>query len=266
MVGTTYASQAIASSLVVAGEKLKMPLSSVPCQEPGGMTFDTSKARLYRPGRKRGLLQVVHPVRQHAGRDDDQEGPGPGEEPGQVDLERAAVDQVAEQNGDGQPERGADQRDGVLPVARAAAWVAAQRNSAVSRPSRPTASMATITSDHGLASAASSTWARSSPEMPRGRPGHPEDHPGDEADRDDRQQAADQLLGLEGQALRTEGQREAEAERDADRDADADPDPGQQVAAVGLDQIGDQDADDERRLEALAQADQEVREDVRKHV
>ena len=36
MVGITYASQAIASSLVVAGEKLKMPLSSVPYQESGG--------------------------------------------------------------------------------------------------------------------------------------------------------------------------------------------------------------------------------------
>ena len=35
---------------------------------------------------------------------------------------------------------------------------------------------------------------------------------------------------------------------------------GQQVAPVGLDQVGDQDADDERGLEALAQADQVVGE------
>ncbi len=42
----TYASQAMASSLVVAGEKLKMPLSKVPYQEPGGMVSETSKARL----------------------------------------------------------------------------------------------------------------------------------------------------------------------------------------------------------------------------
>ena len=39
----------------------------------------------------------------------------------------------------------------------------------------------------------------------------------------------------------------------------------QQVAAVGLDQVGDQDADDERRLEAFAQADQEVPEEVGEH-
>ena len=46
----------------------------------------------------------------------------------------------------------------------------------------------------------------------------------------------------------------------ADRDADAEPDPRQQVPAVGLDEVGDQDADDQRGLEALAQADQVVRE------
>ena len=61
MVGTAYASQAIASSLVVAGEKLKMPLSRVPCQEPGGITFDTSKARLYSPGRKRASCRSCTP-------------------------------------------------------------------------------------------------------------------------------------------------------------------------------------------------------------
>ena len=48
------------------------------------------------------------------------------------------------------------------------------------------------------------------------------------------------------------------AERHADGQPDAHPDRGQQVAPVGLDQVGDQDADDERRLEALAQPDQEV--------
>ena len=42
--------------------------------------------------------------------------------------------------------------------------------------------------------------------------------------------------------------------------ADPRPDPGQQVAAIGLDEVGDEDGDDQRRLEALAQADQVVRE------
>ena len=50
------------------------------------------------------------------------------------------------------------------------------------------------------------------------------------------------------------------AERDGDRDADAEPDPREQVAAVGLDQVGDQDADDQGRLEPFAQADQVVGE------
>ena len=43
-----------------------------------------------------------------------------------------------------------------------------------------------------------------------GGAGHPEDHPGDEADGDDRQGAADQLLRLERQAARAEGERGAE--------------------------------------------------------
>ncbi len=41
-------------------------------------------------------------------------------------------------------------------------------------------------------------------------------------------------------------------------DRDPDPDPGEQVAAVGLDQVGDQDDDDQARLEPLAQPDQVV--------
>ena len=49
--GTTYSSQATASSHVVAGLKLKMPLSSVPYQLSGGTWADTSKARLFSPGR-----------------------------------------------------------------------------------------------------------------------------------------------------------------------------------------------------------------------
>ena len=48
------------------------------------------------------------------------------------------------------------------------------------------------------------------------------------------------------------------AEGDDDGDADAQPDPRQQVTAVGLDQVGDEDADHQGGLEALAQADQEV--------
>ena len=48
-------------------------------------------------------------------------------------------------------------------ASRVPAWVAAHRNSAVSRPSRPTASTATRTSDQRPPSAARSIWPRSSP-------------------------------------------------------------------------------------------------------
>ena len=40
-----------ASSTVVCGEKLKMPLSRVPYQESGGIAALTSKASVFRPGR-----------------------------------------------------------------------------------------------------------------------------------------------------------------------------------------------------------------------
>ena len=52
-------------------------------------------------------------------------------------------------------------------ASRVPAWVAAQRNSAVSRPSRPTASTATSTSDQRVPSAALSIWPRSSPPIAR---------------------------------------------------------------------------------------------------
>ena len=45
-----------------------------------------------------------------------------------------------------------------------------------------------------------------------------------------------------------------------DGDGDAEPDGREPVAVSGLDQVGDQDADDEGGLEALTQADQVVRE------
>ena len=52
-------------------------------------------------------------------------------------------------------------------VSRVTASVVDQMNSAVSRPSRPTASTATITRPHQLVSAATSIWVRRSPARPR---------------------------------------------------------------------------------------------------
>ena len=79
-------------------------------------------------GQDAGLLQVVDAVGEHAGRDDDEEQPGPGEERAQVELERAAVDEPAEQHGGDQAERGADQRRGVRRACRGRCrWSPARR-------------------------------------------------------------------------------------------------------------------------------------------
>ena len=90
-----------------------------------------------------------------------------------------------------------------------------------------------------------------------GVPRHPEDHPGDEADGDDREAAAERLLRLRGESVRAEGEQGADAERDDDRGGDPDPQLRQDVAAVDLVEIGDQDADDEAGFEAFTQTDQE---------
>ena len=55
----------------------------------------------------------------------------------------------------------------VTACAPVAVWVAAHRKSAVSRPSRPTASAATTASAQRPPSAARSIWPRSSPPSPR---------------------------------------------------------------------------------------------------
>src|SRR5882757_9602414 len=47
----TYNTQTIASTTVVWGERLKMPLSSVPCQESAGTIALMSNASVFSPGR-----------------------------------------------------------------------------------------------------------------------------------------------------------------------------------------------------------------------
>lgn len=66
-------------------------------------------------------------------------------------------------------------------------------------------------------------------------------------------------LRLEGQPSGTEGQRCAEGERHDHRSCDAGPELGEQVTALGLDEVRHKDADDESGFEALAEADEEVR-------
>ena len=57
-----------------------------------------------------------------------------------------------------------------------------------------------------------------------------------------------------------EGEGGAEGERDERRGSHPEPDAGQNIPAIDLDEVGHEDADDERGLEAFAEADQVVRE------
>ena len=246
----------------MAGEKLKTPLSSgaVPAARRDGR--GDVEREVVQAGQDAGLLQVVDAVRQHAGGDDDEEQAGPGEEHAQVEPQRAAVDQPAEQHrgrrGRG-PRRSAGRAFGLAFTAvPLVACAPAHRNSAVSRPSRPTASIATTTTAFLPApSASSSLWCRSD-FMCRAvraiqkiiqvtRP----------------TATIDSVPPMASCASNDspDGPNVSSAPKpsdDGDRDADAGPQRGQLVAAPGLDQVRDEDADDQRGLEAFAQTDEVV--------
>ena len=141
-----------------------------------------------------------------------------------------------------------------------AAWVAAHRNSAVSRPSRPTASMATTARLARPASAALSTLPRSSPDRPRAW----------RAIQNTIQvtkptATMDRMPPIASCAskVRRRGPKVSSAPKPSETaTATAIPAqmPGEQLAPVGLDQVGDQDDHDQAGLQPLAQADQVVRQ------
>ena len=136
----------------------------------------------------------------------------------------------------------------------------AQTKSAVSTPSRPTL---TTPSDHDRGRGAGDRAVELALQFAlevTGVPRHPEDHPGDDADGDDREAAAEDLLRLEAQAVRPEGEDAPTPSEMSDRAGDADPELRQHVAAADLVEVGDEDADDEAGFEAFAQADEEVGE------
>jgi hypothetical protein len=58
--------------------------------------------------------------------------------------------------------------------------------------------------------------------------------------------------------LRTIGEEGTEREGDDDGDSDPGPDAGEEVAPLGLDEVGDEDYHDEAGLQPLAQPDQVV--------
>ena len=99
-------------------------------------------------------------------------------------------------------------------------------------------------------------------EAPRGAL-HPEDHGRDHRDGQDRERAAEDLLGLEAQGVGAEGQDEAEAERQTDGQADAEPQARQHVASLRANEERDEDADDQGGLETLTEPDDEGGEHAR---
>ena len=215
-------------------------------------------------GQDAGLLQVVHAVGEHAGGDEDQERAGDGEEAREVQGDRAAVEQPAEDDRGEEAETGADQG---LPGGGRGAGEGVARGGLGGGPQeqRRLQALAAHGEDgqHDQRPAAAlggvDPAAQGAAHAPGGA-GHPEDHPGHEADSHQRERPADQLLGLEGQAPRTVGEQGAEGQAEQRGERHAGPDGGEQVAAVAAHQVGDDDADDQGRLEPLTEPDQVVRE------
>ena len=77
---------------------------------------------------------------------------------------------------------------------------------------------------------------------------------------DDGQDPAQRFLRLERERLGAEREKCAEGEGQRDGRAHAEPDAPQELTPVGLDQVRDEDADHEGRLQPLAQPDQIVAE------
>jgi hypothetical protein len=87
--------------------------------------------------------------------------------------------------------------------------------------------------------------------------GHPEDHPGEDAGRGDGDERERHEPGVAVQRAGREVDREADAGGNPDAGGDAEPHRTGEVGATDAAQVGVEDADDERRLEPLAQHDQE---------
>ncbi len=102
----------MASSHVVAGEKLKTPLRRLPYQDEGGTWADTSNARALEAGENCRLLEVVDPVGEHSRGDDDEHHSRPLEEGAKVDAQGAAVDDPPERERARETEGGARDRCG----------------------------------------------------------------------------------------------------------------------------------------------------------
>ena len=255
--GRRRATQTTASSPVVCGEKLKMPLSRVAyqrgrvervgdvprqvvearagCRPPGGRARRTT-GRRRRPGSGSAPVQVKKRLR--------------------LMRDRAAVDEVAEDDGGARCPAAAPSSGCQVEPARSRVDPPSVRVRPEEQCGLEALAADGQDGDHDqrppAASAAASIWPRSSPARRAGGAGHPEDHPGDEGRRRRSTGCRRSPPGprRSGCAGRRTGAK-PKASEISDRDPDTEPDPGQQVATVGLHQVGDQDADDQGRLEAL---------------
>ena len=91
---------------------------------------------------------------------------------------------------------------------------------------------------------------------------HPDDHVGHADDGHQRQRSLEQLALPKGKRFVEHRQGDRHCRADRHGQTDADPDGTQRVFLVALDDEGGNDADDQRRLEALAQADDKRRQQV----
>ncbi len=224
-------------------------------------------------GQPAGVLEVAEAVGEHAGGDHDQRDRGPVEERAHVEVDRPAVQQPAEQDRGGDPDRRAGQRarrlsrrlgrrpqeEGRLEPLAADGEERGQRERA-----RP---------DRGGALHLAAQVRR---QAGRGAP-HPEDHRGDEADGEHAEQATDRLLAGAGQHADGEGQHGGERAGEGHRAEHAEPDrrgrcgrltgsPGPGPVFIqrgGLAHRRQQDGHYEARFEALTEPDQQVRYAVR---
>ena len=195
-------------------------------------------------------------VGQHAGRDDDEQRAGPLEERGQVDLQGTAVEEPAEDDGGGDAEEAADHGNGALACC-------------TGRGPEEKGCLETLADDrdegdehHGY-DADLGGVVKLALELALDVAGgalHPEDHPRDESDGHEGGDTGEDDLRALGHGLGGEGQGHGKQDRQDDGSGHAEPDPAQVLTTIRLDQVGDQDAHDESRLDAFTQADEVVRE------
>ncbi len=133
------------------------------------------------------------------------------------------------------------------------------RNRAVSRPSRITATKARTAKPVRRAVSERPTERRVELVLDRRRGApHPEQHPGDHPCREQHRDGLEQLLVRRRQLADGDEQRNAGRQADRDRRPDAQPDPPEGLPVPRPVEVGEDDPDDQRGLDALAEAGEQA--------